>query len=59
MLLLQPGPGPWTQILKNLDSKNLDPKKVGPRKIWALKNLGHEKRGKQLDVEQRLEDHIA
>ena len=43
----------------NLDSKNLDPKKVGPRKTWALKNLGHEKRGKQLDVEQRLEDHIA
>ena len=34
---LYPGPGPWTQTLKNLDP---------------------EKRGKQLDMEKWLEDHI-
>ena len=40
--------------------KNLDPEKPGLRKTWTLKNLGYEKRGKQLDVkkQRRLEDHM-
>ena len=40
--------------------KNLDPEKPGLRKTWTLKNLGYEKRGKQLDAknQKRLEDHM-
>ena len=38
-----------TQILKNLHCEK-------PRK--TLKNSDHEKRGKQLNAEKRLEDHI-
>ena len=37
---LDPGPGPWTRTLKNLD-----PEKPGPCKTWALKNLDPEKPG--------------
>ena len=28
-------------------------------KTWTLKKLNHKKRGKQLDVEKRLEDYIV
>ena len=38
---LDPGPGPWTRTLKNLD-----PEKPGPCKTWALKNLDPEKPGR-------------
>ena len=59
----------WTRSLKNLDPekpgpwktwtlKNLDPEKPGPWETWTLKILDPEKLGKQLDVEQWLEDHI-
>ena len=52
-LLLKPGPGPWTRILKNLDPekpgswktwnlKNLDPEKPGSWKTWTLKNMDPE-----------------
>ena len=52
-LLLKPGPGPWTQTLKNLY-----PEKPRPWKTCTLKILDPEKRRKQLDVEKWLEDHI-
>ena len=39
-LLLKPGPGPWTCILKDLDLE-----KPGPWKTWTLKNLDPEKPG--------------
>ena len=35
-----PGPGPWTQTLKNLDLE-----KPGPRKTWTQKNPDPEKPG--------------
>ena len=34
-LLLQPGPGPWTQTLKNLD-----PQEPGPWKTWETAGYG-------------------
>ena len=47
-------------LVRTLDT---DPEKPGPWKTWTLKkwilkNMDPEKRGKQLDVEERVEDHI-
>ena len=38
----------WTQTL------DPDPEKPGSWKIWTLKNLGYEKRRKQLDAEKQI-----
>ena len=42
-LLLKPGPGSWTQALKNLEPEKPGPEKPGPRKTWTLKNRDPEK----------------
>ena len=39
----------WTRTL------HLDIEKPGPWKTWIVKNLDHEKRGKQLGIEKLLE----
>ena len=44
--------------LKTWTLKNLDPKKTWTLKKVYPKKLDPEKRGKQLDVEKSLEDHI-
>ena len=51
--LMQPGLGPCTWTLNNLD-----PEKPRPWKTWTPKNLDPEKREKQLDVEKWLKDHM-
>ena len=64
----KPGLGKtWTQKIldpeklesENLDTENLDSEKPGPWKIWTLKNLDYEKRGKQLDAEKSVENHMV
>ena len=52
--------GPWksltwkTMTQKKLDPEKSGPEKPGPWKIWILKNLGYEKRRKQLDAEKQI-----
>ena len=49
----QPGP------TKTCTPKNLEPEKPGPWKTGPWKTLDHEKRGKQMNAEKGLEDHIV
>ena len=49
----------WWLLLKSGPTLELDTEKPGRWKTWIVKNLDHEKREKQLDIEKLLEGYTV